>query len=69
VNAVCNTNGLDGEQFGLGVAYYFTRRTFLFLMGTYVKNGYSAVYNNSNLQEPNPGEDITQIGVGIHTSF
>lgn len=69
VNAVCNTNGLDGEQFSLGVAYHFTRRTYLFLMGSYVKNGYSAVYNNSNLQEPNPGEDITQVAVGIHTSF
>lgn len=69
VNAECNTNGLDGEQFGIGVAYHFSRRTYLFLMGTYVKNGYSAVYNNSNLQEPNPGEDITQVGVGIHTSF
>lgn len=69
VNAVCNTGGLQGEQFALGLAYNFSRRTYLFLMGTYVKNGYSAVYNNSNLQEPNPGEDITQIGVGIHTSF
>jgi predicted porin len=69
VNAECNTNGLEGEQFALGVAYHFSRRTYLFLMGTYVKNGYSAVFNNSNLQEPNPGEDITQIGLGIHTAF
>jgi predicted porin len=69
VNAECNTNGLEGEQFALGVAYHFSRRTYLFLMGTYVKNGYSAVYNNSNLQEPNPGEDITQVGLGIHTTF
>jgi general bacterial porin, GBP family len=69
VNAECNTNGLEGEQFGIGVAYHFSRRTYLFLMGTYVKNGYSAVYNNSNLQEPNPGEDITQVGIGIHTAF
>ena len=69
VNAECNTNGLDGEQYAFGVAYHFSRRTYLFLMGTYVKNGHSAVYNNSNLQEPNPGEDITQVGIGIHTSF
>jgi predicted porin len=69
VDAECNTNGLDGEQFSLGVAYHFSRRTYLFLMGSYVKNGYSAVYNNSNLQEPNPGEDITQVGIGIHTAF
>jgi predicted porin len=69
VNAVCNTDGLKGEQFGVGVAYYLSRRTYLFLMGTYVKNDFSAIYNNSNLQAPNPGEDITLVGVGIHTSF
>jgi predicted porin len=69
VNAECNTNGLAGEQYALGLAYHFSRRTFLFVMGTYVKNGFSAVYNNSNLQDPNPGEDITQVGVGLHTSW
>jgi predicted porin len=69
VNAVCNTDGLQGEQFGLGVADYLSRRTYLVLMGTYLKNDFSAVYNNSNLQAPNPGEDITIVGVGIHTTF
>jgi hypothetical protein len=38
-------------------------------MASWVKNGYSAEYNNSNLQGPNPGEDITQIGVGLHTAW
>ncbi|HUP96870.1 MAG TPA: porin [Usitatibacter sp.] len=65
----CNTNGLDGTQISVGFAYHFSRRTYLFVMGSLVKNGYSAVYNNSNLQEPNPGEDIRQIAVGIHTAF
>ena len=69
VNAVCNTNGLEGEQFGLGFAYHFTRRTYFFLMGTYLKNGYSASFNNSNQQDINPGEDMTQIGMGLHTSW
>jgi predicted porin len=69
VNAVCDTGGLGGEQFALGVAYHFSRKTYLFLMGTYVKNDYSAEYNNMAQQSPNIGEDITQIGVGIHTSF
>jgi predicted porin len=69
VNAVCNTNGLEGEQYAAGVSYYFSRRTFLFLMGTYVKNGFSATFNNSNQQDLNPGEDITQIALGIHTTF
>ena len=47
----------------------FTRRTYLFVMGTLIKNGYSAVFNNSNQQAPNPGEDVRQIGVGLHTAF
>ena len=65
----CNTGGLEGSQMSIGFAYHFSRRTYLFVMGSLVRNGYSAVYNNSNLQEPNPGEDIRQIGIGLHTSF
>ena len=65
----CNTGGLEGSQMAIGFAYHFTRRTYLFVMGTLVRNGYSAVFNNSNQQGPNPGEDVRQIGVGIHTSF
>jgi predicted porin len=65
----CNTGGLEGEQISVGLAYHFSRRTYLFLMASWVKNGYSAEYNNSNLQGPNPGEDITQIGVGLHTAW
>ena len=65
----CNTGGLEGSQFQIGFAYHFSRRTYLFVMGSLVKNGYSAVYNNSNLQAPNPGEDIRQVGIGIHTAF
>lgn len=65
----CNTGGLEGSQTSIGFAYHFSRRTYLFVMASFVKNGYSAEYNNSNLQAPNPGEDITQIGVGLHTAF
>ena len=69
VNVECNTGGLEGQQIGIGFAYHFTRRTYLFVMGTLIKNGYSAVFNNSNQQAPNPGEDVRQIGVGLHTAF
>jgi predicted porin len=65
----CNTNGLEGEQMSIGFAYHFSRRTYLFVMASLVKNGYSAEYNNSNLQAPNPGEDVRQIGVGLHTAW
>lgn len=66
--AECNTNGLKGEQFSAGFAYHFTRRTFLFVMGSYLKNDYSARFNNSS-QDVNPGEDITQVAIGLHTQF
>ena len=69
VNAVCNTNGLKGEQFGLGFAYHFSRRTYLFVMATLVKNDFAASYNNTNTQDVSPGEDIRQIGVGLHTAW
>jgi predicted porin len=65
----CNTGGLEGTQTSIGFAYNFTRRTYLFVMASFIKNGYSAEFNNSNQQAPNPGEDIRQVGVGIHTSF
>ncbi|MEO7742306.1 MAG: porin [Usitatibacter sp.] len=68
VNAVCNTDGLDGSQTSLGVAYHFSRRTYLFLMGAFIKNGYSAVYNSA-AQGIAPGEDVRQIAAGIHTAF
>jgi hypothetical protein len=38
-------------------------------MYSYVKNDKSAAYNNSNLQDLNVGEDIKQLGVGLHTAF
>lgn len=69
VNAACNTDGLEGTQISAGFAYHFSRRTYLFVMGSLLRNGFSAVYNNSNLQEPNPGEDIRQVAVGLHTAW
>jgi predicted porin len=69
LNAACNTDGLQGEQISAGFSYYFSRRTFLFVMASWIKNDFSATFNNSASQSLNPGEDITQVGVGIHTSF
>lgn len=69
VGAGCDTRGLDSSQWTAGAAYYFSRRTFLFVLGSVIKNGYSARYNNSNQQDPSVGEDITQIAVGLHTAF
>jgi predicted porin len=69
LGAPCNTDGLEGSQISIGAAYHFTRRTFVFLMANVVRNGYSATFNPSNLQEVNPGEDVRQVGLGIHTTF
>lgn len=68
VLAVCNTDGLDGSQTALGVSYNFSRRTYLFLMGTLIKNDSSAQYNSAS-QAIVPGEDVRQIAMGIHTAF
>ena len=69
VGAACNTDGLEGSQVSVGAAYHFSRRTYLFLMGSVVRNGYSATFNPSNLQDVNAGEDVRQVGLGIHTTF
>jgi predicted porin len=69
VNAACTTDGLDGSQLQAGVAYYFSPRTWLFIMGAILKNGFSARYNNSDLQAPAVGEDITQYAIGLNHNF
>lgn len=65
----CNTNGLSGNQTSAGFAYNFSRKTYLFVMGSWVRNGTSSVFNNSNAQSPSVGEDIRQVGIGLHTTF
>jgi predicted porin len=68
VSADCITEGLDGAQISAGVAYYFSRRTYLFLMGQILRNGKSAIFA-SGTQVPNPGEDVRQYAAGINHSF
>jgi hypothetical protein len=68
VNAECNTEGLKGEQYGVGFAYHFSRKTYLFVMATLLKNDFAASYTNGT-QSVNPGEDIREIGVGLHTAW
>jgi general bacterial porin, GBP family len=69
VNAACNTDGLAASQISAGVAYHFSRRTYLFLMYSMVKNDHSARFNPTADDDVNPGEDVRQVGLGIHTSF
>lgn len=69
VNAACSTDGLDGSQLQFGVAYYFSKRTYIFAMAALLRNGFSAQYNNSASQTPNVGEDLDQYAIGISHSF
>ena len=65
----CSTDGLEGTQIQAGIAYYFSRQTYLFAMYALLRNGYSAQFNNLENQEPAIGEDIKQWAVGMSHSF
>ncbi len=69
MNAVCTTDGLDGSQLQFGVAYYFSKRTYVFAMGALLRNGFSAQYNNSASQTPAVGEDLDQYAIGVNHVF
>jgi predicted porin len=69
VDATCNTDGLEGSQFQAGFSYYFSPRTYLFVMAAFLRNGFSARFNNEDLQDVSVGEDVTQWAVGLNHSF
>jgi predicted porin len=69
VNASCSTLGLDGSQVQFGLAYYFSKRTYVFAMAALLRNGYSAQYNNSAEQVPAVGEELDQYAIGINHNF
>jgi predicted porin len=68
LNATCVTDGLGGSQVSAGVAYYFSKRTWLFLMAQWLKNDHSANYA-SGKQQGNVGEDVTAVALGINHNF
>ena len=65
----CSADGLDGALIAGGVTYSFDPSTYLFGLLARLNNGSSARFNNTASQTPNPGEDITQIAVGLAYSF
>jgi len=69
VNAACSTDGLEGTQIQAGFSYYFSRQTYLFAMYALLRNGFSAQFNNMDLQAPAIGEDIKQWAVGLSHAF
>src|SRR6266513_3592971 len=68
LNTACTTDGLDGHQIDVGVAYYMDPSVYVFVLASKLTNGAAARYNSSS-QTPNPGEDITQGGIGLAYTF
>jgi len=68
LNTACTTDGLEGHQIDVGVAYYLDPSLYIFGLYSKLTNSAAAVYNSSS-QKPRPGEDITQGGVGIAYTF
>lgn len=69
VAAVCSTDGLEGSKLLAGGAYYFSRRTFAFLVVDKMTNGKSGRYAANDFGAVNHGEDTTHFIAGIHTAF
>jgi len=72
--ASCDTSGLEGRQMNLGGRYDFSRRTYVFALYSKLTNGRLAAYSNvainpSGATDPQVGEDITAIGIGVNHSF
>ena len=68
--ANCSTEGLDGSQGSLGASYSLSRRTQIFALGAYLRNGKSARYLNADwLADLQPGQDIKQVALGIAHTF
>lgn len=65
----CSTDGLDGKQFNAGASYTLSKRTYLYLIGSLLKNGKSATFSNMSSDTPATGADIKQASLGISHSF
>ena len=68
--ANCSTDGLDGKQVSIGASYSLSRRTQIFALAAKLWNGKSARYINADwLADLQPGQDISQIALGIAHTF
>lgn len=72
VAAACSTSGLEGSQFVAAASYYLSKRTYAFGGISRITNGASARFTTVQLDSSsntNPGEDLTQWGLGLAHSF
>jgi predicted porin len=65
----CSTEGLKSSEVAAGVAYDFSKRTFIYGGFARLSMGESAVYDNWTNGTPPRGSELTQWGVGIAHSF
>lgn len=65
----CSTTGLQAWLWTFGARYRFDRQTFVYLIGAKLGNGTSARMDNWAGSDPNRGEDIKQVALGISYSF
>ena len=65
----CSTTGLASWMLSLGTRYRFDRQTFVYLIANKLSNGPSARHDNWAGSNPNRGEDLKQIALGISYSF
>lgn len=70
LNRACTTDGLGGSKVTAGVMYYLSKRTQVFASASRVTNGKSSRFSGAELNgSPNPGEDITDVALGVVHSF
>ena len=67
--AACSTSGLKATEIAAGVAYDFSKRTFLYTGFSRISQGALAQFDNWTNGTPPRGSDITQWGVGVAHNF
>lgn len=65
----CSTDGLEARQINLGASYTLSKRTYVYVIASNLKNGRSATFSNMANNLPATGADITQASLGISHSF
>jgi hypothetical protein len=68
-NLACSTTGLQTWMWTLGTRYRFDRQTFVYLIAAKLNNGPAAIMDNWAASNPNRGEDIKQVAMGVSYSF
>ena len=65
----CDTDGLGGSMFSVGVGYSLSKRTLIFALFSKLKNDDLAQFSNTNTFDPNVGADTTSFAIGVSHSF